>query len=182
MRNKPKFNEKKTAEAAAYLLSLGGGEIRYIMLLKLLYMADRKAIEEWGKPITFDNYVSMKYGQVLSNTLNLLNGRSKSETGFWEDFIDSPVREHFSKLKKEFKPQKLSRGELEFLKLAYENYHDKDPFHFTHDLPEYVKTDLTSIPIPYERILEVLEYSEDDIEAIMSELHERANIESGLGS
>ena len=38
------FNERKATEAAAHLLALRGGQMHYLKLLKLLYIADREAL------------------------------------------------------------------------------------------------------------------------------------------
>jgi len=48
----PRFNEQKATELAAYFLKSGGGSMPYLKLMKLLYLADRKAIELDGSPIT----------------------------------------------------------------------------------------------------------------------------------
>ena len=38
-----KFNEEKATQAALYLLSKSNGNMEYIRLIKLLYLADKKA-------------------------------------------------------------------------------------------------------------------------------------------
>src|SRR4051812_9596906 len=50
------FNEQKATQAAARLLELRGGRISYLKLIKLLYLADREALLQWGRPITTDSY------------------------------------------------------------------------------------------------------------------------------
>lgn len=54
------FDEHKATQAAAYLLRRGGGRMRYMKLIKLLYLADRTALIETGSPITGDRFVAMK--------------------------------------------------------------------------------------------------------------------------
>jgi hypothetical protein len=49
-----KFDERKATEATALLLSLRGGQMHYMKLIKLLYLADRRALLRWGIPITTD--------------------------------------------------------------------------------------------------------------------------------
>ncbi|WP_252150197.1 hypothetical protein, partial [Escherichia coli] len=39
------FNEEKVAQMAAYLLKKHGGSMRFIKLMKLMYLSDRKAME-----------------------------------------------------------------------------------------------------------------------------------------
>ena len=42
------FNPKKCAQAAAILLRLNDGDMDKYLFIKMLYLADRKAIEKWG--------------------------------------------------------------------------------------------------------------------------------------
>ena len=85
-----KFNEAKAAEAAARLIHLAGGSMNYMKLIKLLYLADRKALEEWARPISSDRYVAMKNGPVLSRVLNLIRSRVVDVPGPWRHLISPP--------------------------------------------------------------------------------------------
>ena len=58
-----------------------------IKVLKLLYIADRKSLELWERPITFDTYYSMKEGQVLSGVLDLIN--NKIQNPLWQQYIEN---------------------------------------------------------------------------------------------
>ena len=83
-----RFREDKTTQAAAILIELGGGTINYLVLLKLLYLADRAALTQMGQPITFDHYVSMDYGPVPSTTYDLLKGTESADHGqYWNNHI-----------------------------------------------------------------------------------------------
>ncbi len=42
--------------------------------LKMLYLADKRALILWGKTITGDRFVSMQKGSVLSLIYNLFKG------------------------------------------------------------------------------------------------------------
>ena len=78
------FDEEKTAQAAAYLLWKFGRRHNVMALMKLLYLADRKALIERGHPITGDHMVSMPHGPVLSETLELINcGRPPGVASPW---------------------------------------------------------------------------------------------------
>jgi uncharacterized phage-associated protein len=68
------FNEGKAGEAAAYLLKWGDDPMGQMKLIKLMYIADRRAIEETGFSITGDQIAGMPKGPVLSETLNLIKG------------------------------------------------------------------------------------------------------------
>jgi hypothetical protein len=66
------FNERKATQAAAHFLKLAGGKMDYRKLMLLLYLADRKALLTWGRPITTDQYVLTDQGIVLSRLLELI--------------------------------------------------------------------------------------------------------------
>src|SRR5271163_1844892 len=61
-------------------------------LIKLLYLAERQALLEFGKPITGDRIVSMPKGPVLSGILDLINwGKRRTEPSVWLEFISEPT-------------------------------------------------------------------------------------------
>ena len=64
------FNEQKVAQMAAFLLARGKGKMKYLKLLKLLYLADRESMKRNGHPISGDSYVSMDHGPVLSKSIS----------------------------------------------------------------------------------------------------------------
>ena len=43
-----------------------------MVLIKMLYLADRTALLMWGRPITGDEYFTMKLGPVLSQVHDLI--------------------------------------------------------------------------------------------------------------
>jgi len=73
------FNETKATQAAARFLHLADDHLNYMVLIKLLYLADREALVRWGRPITFDTYYTMKYGPMLSNVHDLITEMSLPE-------------------------------------------------------------------------------------------------------
>lgn len=79
------FSEEKAAQVAAYLLQKRGGKMSYLKLIKLMYLADRESMAEYGFPISDDAWFSMKLGPVLSNVLELVQGGG--HTGVWERWI-----------------------------------------------------------------------------------------------
>ena len=68
------FNEKRTAQAAAFMLHSAGGRLPLLKLMKLLYLAERESLRLFGEPISGDKLVSMPHGPVLSKTLDMMNG------------------------------------------------------------------------------------------------------------
>ena len=81
------FNERRVAQMAAYLLDHARTRMKYLKLMKLLYLADRESMKRHGHPISGDRYVSMDHGPVLSNTLNLINGAVKFQEHGWDYWI-----------------------------------------------------------------------------------------------
>src|SRR5579863_9579760 len=67
------FNEKRSTQAAAEFLKKADGRLNYMVLIKLLYLADREALLKWGTPITGDEYLSMRWGPLLSRTHDLIS-------------------------------------------------------------------------------------------------------------
>ncbi len=177
-----KFQEQKTTEAASVLLQLQGGRMPYLKLLKLLYIADRIAIKEWERPITYDSYVSMDYGPVLSTTFDLIKGNN-IQSCCWKETIS---RSGYEVYLKNGSPQikKLSRAEIELIQRVNTNYGGIDRFSLskiTHEFPEYKDPKGSSIPISFEEILSALGYNQSDIERVDSELQEESDIVAVFG-
>lgn len=68
-----RYREDKATQTAARLLSHAGGRLPVLKLMKLLYLAERRAIVEYGRPMVFDSYCSMPHGPVMSFTLDRIN-------------------------------------------------------------------------------------------------------------
>ena len=81
------FNERKTAQAAAHLLKLHGGTMSYMVLIKLLYFADKEALIHTGYSITGDQMLSMKNGPVLSAVLDLVHMGRPDEATAWFEYV-----------------------------------------------------------------------------------------------
>ena len=62
MATTPLFDERKAAEAAAFLLFMAGGKLPLIKLVKLLYLAERLSLQRYGEPLTGDRLVAMPNG------------------------------------------------------------------------------------------------------------------------
>jgi len=123
------FNEKKAAQAAAHLLKRKGGSLDKLVLLKTLYMADRRTLLEEGKLITGDRMVSMDHGPVLSVVLNLMN-RTPGPGSMWAKLIDPPDSNDDVRLKADANPDtdELSRYELRVLDEELAKYGDMKPY------------------------------------------------------
>ncbi len=65
-------------EASSLGLKLTTGEI-----VKSLFLADDRHLAEFGRPITFDNYIAMKNGPVGDTAVDMLNNKPNIR---WSDF------------------------------------------------------------------------------------------------
>src|SRR5438876_7384874 len=68
------FDIDKAVAAAAYLTRRKGQQISIFELLKMMYAAEREALTSWHRPITGDNFCSMRKGIVLTRTYDLIKG------------------------------------------------------------------------------------------------------------
>jgi len=180
----PSFDERKATEAAAVLIDLNGGEMNYMKLIKLIYLADRQALSDWERPITYDSYVSMHMGQVLSNTYDLAKQETEIGNSLWAEYISAPENYTVRFNRERIKIKKLSDAEINLLREIYNRFKNFDRFELgelTHNLPEYKDPGNSSTPTPLEELLAAIEYSEEEIERIKSELDEEAHIDALFG-
>ncbi len=177
-----RFDETKATQAAAFFLRLRGGQMHYIKLIKLLYLADREALLRWGVPITTDRYVSMDNGPVTSRILNLITeDRPKP---FWAQYISAPLGDYEVRLLKEAPTDRLSRAEEKLMKEIFEQFGRRNRWdlieNVMHKLPEWQDPSGSSIPIQIRDILKAAGESEQEIRAVIKELQSIAHDEESL--
>jgi uncharacterized phage-associated protein len=168
------FREEAATQAAAHLLRRSGGSLPYIKLLKLLYLADRKALLELGRPITFDRYVSMQHGPVLSRTYDLMVAEeAPGEHSYWREHISEP-HDYAVQLRSEAPPRgALSPAQEAVLDAVFDEFGGMDRWKlvdFTHTLPEWQDPHGSSLPLPIRDILRAGGVDDDAAEAIEHDL------------
>jgi uncharacterized phage-associated protein len=180
-----KFSQEKATAAAAFFLKLRGGQMSYLKLIKLLYLADRLALDRWGFNITTDRYVSMDQGPVVSNIYNLIT-QDEEQKSFWSHFISPPMGEWEVQLKSgDFPENLLSRAEEKLLLEIFGTYGTWNRWKlrdFTHDLPEWQNPHGTSIPIQISEILKAQGASDEDIDGVIKDLNAAESANNVLGS
>lgn len=136
------FNCKKAIQAVAFLLKQNhetNNSDNYMRLLKLLYFADRKSLEETGNPITGDRFVAMKNGPTLSELLNLVKQQSVNSSE-WDKYIQ---REGYNiRLINDPGNDELCRYEIELLSKIWQQYREKgewDVANESEQLQEFIK-------------------------------------------
>lgn len=178
------FNQEKATASAAFLLRLRGGQMSYLKLIKLLYLADREALHRWGFNITTDRYVSMDHGPVVSNIYNLVT-IDERENAFWSQYITPPLGRYEVALRTEQIPDnQLSRAEEKLLTEIYGTYGTWSRWKlrdFTHSLPEWSDPDGRSTPITIASILKAQGESDDEIAETLGDFRESERADCILG-
>ncbi|MEK6711852.1 MAG: Panacea domain-containing protein [Nitrospinota bacterium] len=163
------FNERKAAHAASLLLMRHGGRLKYLTLIKLLYLADRRSLVETGYPITGDRFVSMDKGPVLSIVKDLITWEPDEETTPWHEYI---VRQGLYDVSLKIQNpnlDELSKYEIQILEEIDEEFGGMnrwDLVALTHELPEWEDPKGSSVEIDPADILRAENKSPDEIRRI----------------
>jgi hypothetical protein len=95
---------------------------------------------QWGRPITFDWYVSMPHGPVLSFTLNKLNEAVEpGQESYWQQFI-SERRNNEIVLLNGVPNDQLSPAEQQLLDDIFAEFGSMNQWElrdYSHTLPEW---------------------------------------------
>lgn len=168
-----RYRQERATQAAARLLARRGGRMSYLKLLKLLYLADRRALLAHGRPITFDRYVSMDHGPVLSQTYNLIVGEEQPEApSYWRRYISEPVNYEVA-LRGEAPSGALSPVQEQILDEVFDEFGHMgrwDLVRLMHTLPEWQDPHGSSLPITLRDVLRGAEVDEAEAEGIEDEL------------
>jgi uncharacterized phage-associated protein len=177
-----RFDPEKAVEAAAILLKLHGKPMKYLGLLKMLYIADRIALQRMEQPITGDHYVSMDYGPVLSDIYDLIKGKPVDDAlPLWSKFI-SPHNSNYVFLLNDPGNAELCEEE-EILKEVYRTFGHLNPLdvaQWTHNLPEWQNPHGSAIPILVEDVLRYMGKTNEEIEQIQQEAIREAYLDEAL--
>ncbi len=167
------FDERKAAQAAGYLLNRHSKPMKYMKLMKLMYLADRCMLLKLGSTITGDRLVSMSRGPVLSHVLDLLKAQQYEANASWPKYV-SAVADYQVISGSHSDYGALSDFDLQILDSVYAEFGTLDQWELaihTHALPEWEDPSGSSIEIDPRVILRSADYSESEI----SEVEEAAN-------
>jgi uncharacterized phage-associated protein len=162
------FQVRKAAQIAAFFAQRAGGSISHLKLVKLVYLANRRAMEKFDYPMFDDTMVSMDNGPVNSAFLNYINGDAVANYAEWAEFITARAN-HAVGLRKKIKTNELdelSDAEAEILEevwAKFRTYDQWDMVRYTHRYcPEWEHPHGTSKEIPYERVFKTLKKKRSD--------------------
>jgi uncharacterized phage-associated protein len=176
------FSEQVVTQMAAYLLKMRGGRMAYLKLIKLLYLAERKAVAKWGEPMSGDHFVSMPHGPVLSQTYDLIKSQpSPDEISPWHNLIKEEENYEVSLSRDIEDFDELSKAEVRILDEVYAEYGTMDPFQirdFTHDhCQEWEDPHGSAFPIKLEAILRAMGCEEEQVNALIQLNQEQRSLD-----
>jgi hypothetical protein len=145
-----KPNLTKILEAILHVIATAeksGRRATQFDIAKTVFLADYRHLQSYGRPVTFDNFVAMKYGPVPSLTYDML----KSSFGWptvglsgppWKSREISPTTREYFAVKRPANLRKLSESDVAALNAALSDVQAmgfKKTSDFTHRLPAYLK-------------------------------------------
>lgn len=151
-----RFNFDKAMQALALMLRQPGKDRhKYLKVLKLLYIAEKEALLETGRPLTGDRLSAMPHGPVLSHICDLMRGEDIRPgwadhfrtTGYQIEALKDPGTDLLSKYEVE-KIVDVARRHAERTRWEVRD--------LTHEFPEWGRNDpgQSSREIPLEHVLE----------------------------
>ncbi len=185
-----RFGTKKIIEAAGVLLQCGSARrMKYIRLLKLLYIADRESVGETGLPIIGTPLTAMERGPVHSLVYDFITKDDRIDQralAQWQSCVRTDEAQHEVALVADPGTQSLSDYEVEKLQQVCQKYRSIGRWgvsELTHEFPEWKKhyVEGTSRPIPFEDVIKAVGRG-DDLDEIMSEAEELDALHKVLGT
>jgi len=177
------FNERKVAQMAAYLISKEGERMSHLKLMKLLYLADREAMAQYGAPLSGDRLVSMPHGPVLSMTLNLMDGDTESAENGWEAWISDKENHEIAIVRPIVRNQlnELSAADIDVLddvwkKFGHMSKWEIRDYSHTH-CPEWKDPRGSSAPIEYEDVFVALGRTHDQANELAANIEAERSID-----
>jgi len=126
-------------------------------LVKLLYLADRESLIQFGHPITGDLFAALPHGMILSRILNLIRlGPGDEDDAPWFEVVSAPIGYDVESRQRIGNNCELSGAEERILRQVFEKYGQMDwrqLSRLTHALPEWVDPNGGSISVSPEQIL-----------------------------
>lgn len=175
------FDEEKATAVASYILELSGGELDLYNLLKLMYYADRQALEDLDRPITGDRMSNLPKGPILSKTYNVIKGEYPLDA--WNRIIKR-VGKNGLKLEAKVDLSSLSRAEISVIKRTFDQHGRKSGLRLwwdSHRLKEFKDPRQSSSDVSVRELLEQMGKSDDDIRRIAHDAAEERFFHSVFG-
>ncbi len=168
------FDFRKALQATAVLVRADSGSApsSYLRILKLLYIAERRCIEQRGVPISGDRFFALEKGPVNHHVMNLIKNRH-DRSAEWFGFIETDQTK--IKIVRDPGNGALSQFEIDALQWAVSQYSSMDEWDIvdaTHEFPEWKETypgDSRAAEIPFELILKKVGWTEAQARELIQE-------------
>ncbi len=136
-----------------------------LKLMKELYLIDRESIKERDSSVSGDEFFSLRYGPVLSYTLNMLKDLKESE---WDGFLKRKGNTYYAKNLQSTDDDYdlLSEKDRQYIEKISEQFKDKtssDLVKYTHTLEEWTNPGKSSRKIRFSDVMRALGKSEEEI-------------------
>lgn len=145
MHNFP-FDYKKAVQAINFFATKNGGSIDKLRMLKLVYFADRYHLRKYGRFITNDQYLAMKFGPVASSVKEMaeLDSLCGTERHYAEGYLlrgteERSEPEYLVKSAQQVDESVFSESDLEALNYVWDKFSPNMKFlvNITHQYPEW---------------------------------------------
>lgn len=125
------FDLHKVIQEVGVLLGCApSSRFNFMLILKLLYLADRQSLRDIGTLMSGDDTYAMNKGPVLSKTYDLMKkenhsglGSSEEDKGFWNKYFETVG--HDLKMIEQTDTDLLSDYEVEVLQGLFEKWNGK---------------------------------------------------------
>ncbi len=139
------FDHKKATQTLNFFASKAGGKINKLKALKLIFLADRYHLRKYGRLVTDDCYVAMKYGPVPSTIMDIAEEDEqlgKPLKGYASKYIRAIDRGRRVESIHPIDDSYFSDSDIEAFNFAWDNFGHLDQWgisDFTHNYPEWQK-------------------------------------------
>lgn len=182
------FMSAKAAQVAAYFVAMAGGRIEKLKLAKLGYLAERRHLDRYDTPITYDELYSLPHGPICSHSLNGIDGKTH-DSKQWNRI--SPHGRGLvvgkSQISRE-EVDELNDAEVETLEgvwAEFGKFSGNQLRAWTHEpdnVPEYVDVgEGRRMPIDYREMLKALGKSDEVAQTIVDRIASHRRLENILG-
>jgi uncharacterized phage-associated protein len=121
----PQFNQRKALHALLFVVTHLPKPANLYNVLKCLYYADRKHLQDYGRQIYGDTFYALEHGPVPSAAYEIVkyvNGKAKWDLKFPEAFELLEVNDHYLSAKGKVDTDLLSKSDMACLLDAAKKY------------------------------------------------------------
>ncbi|MBQ7538509.1 MAG: SocA family protein [Treponema sp.] len=158
----------KLIQIVFFILKRNNLSMNYMKLIKLLYLADRAALDAYGETITENSAVSMDQGPVLSELYDYIkNSKHDDAQRLWNNYFVKN-KHSLDCINTDIDDGELCEYEESILEEIDNLYKDKTPWqmvdlvHNVNVCPEWRDPNGSALPIRTNEVLSYLGYSKEE--------------------